>query len=413
MNTQDTHVGNQTEQFQWERLRFHGEGKEYFKIWIVNIFLSIITLGIYSAWAKVRTNRYFYGNTELAEATFDYHATPMMILKGRIIAVGVLVAIAIAGNFFPLVEVISFALIFLIAPWVIWRSLMFNARMSSYRNVRFDFVGKARTLYKYLFLLPLLPFIVAAIIFGLFQITGDEDIVSTFADSQYGELGAGLSKFSIVIAIAIIAFYLLIPFIQKCIVQYYLTGHRYGESRFEAKLETSAYYVIYMKFILLGFLIFIALGIFAFIISQLFGGFGQFAQLPPNQGSSGMFSFLFMAPLIMLWIAVIIWTKSYLTCRMRNYTFKQLRLAKAADIRSKLVVNELFSIQFTNILLLIVTAGLAYPWTIVRLTKYKLQTIEVCIETDIDKFVSQLQARQSALGDEIGEAFDIDLNLGI
>ena len=33
--------------------KFTGKASEYFGIWIVNLFLSLITLGIYSAWAKV------------------------------------------------------------------------------------------------------------------------------------------------------------------------------------------------------------------------------------------------------------------------------------------------------------------------------------------------------------------------
>lgn len=37
--------------------RFAGSGSEYFKIWITNLLRSILTLGIYSAWAKVRRNR--------------------------------------------------------------------------------------------------------------------------------------------------------------------------------------------------------------------------------------------------------------------------------------------------------------------------------------------------------------------
>lgn len=36
---------------------FRGRGGEYFRIWIVNLALSLLTLGIYSAWAKVRTGR--------------------------------------------------------------------------------------------------------------------------------------------------------------------------------------------------------------------------------------------------------------------------------------------------------------------------------------------------------------------
>ena len=49
---------------------FTGTGKEYFKIWIVNILLSIVTLGIYSAWAKVRTEKYLHGNTFLNGSSF-------------------------------------------------------------------------------------------------------------------------------------------------------------------------------------------------------------------------------------------------------------------------------------------------------------------------------------------------------
>ena len=40
-------------------LSFNGSGMEYFKIWIVNVLLTIITLGLYHPWAKVRNHRYF------------------------------------------------------------------------------------------------------------------------------------------------------------------------------------------------------------------------------------------------------------------------------------------------------------------------------------------------------------------
>ncbi|MET2872051.1 DUF898 family protein, partial [Exiguobacterium profundum] len=59
------------------RLRFIGSGSEYFRIWIVNLLLTIVTLGIYSAWAKVRTLQYFYRNTQLAGSSFDYHGSPI------------------------------------------------------------------------------------------------------------------------------------------------------------------------------------------------------------------------------------------------------------------------------------------------------------------------------------------------
>ena len=48
---------------------------------------SILTAGIYSAWAKVRRSRYFLGNTIVLGDRLEYHATGMTILKGRLIAV--------------------------------------------------------------------------------------------------------------------------------------------------------------------------------------------------------------------------------------------------------------------------------------------------------------------------------------
>ncbi len=59
-----------------EQLHFTGTGGEYFGIWIVNLLLTIVTLGIYSAWAKVRRLQYFYRHTEVAglELRFPRHA---------------------------------------------------------------------------------------------------------------------------------------------------------------------------------------------------------------------------------------------------------------------------------------------------------------------------------------------------
>ena len=66
----------------WAEFQFDGNVTEYFKIWIVNVLLTIATLGIYSAWAKVRTESYFYGNTKVNGSSFRYTAEPLKILKG-------------------------------------------------------------------------------------------------------------------------------------------------------------------------------------------------------------------------------------------------------------------------------------------------------------------------------------------
>ncbi|MDE0480371.1 MAG: DUF898 family protein [Gammaproteobacteria bacterium] len=55
-----------------EPFTFHGNGSDYFRIWIVNMLFTILTLGIYSAWAKVRSKRYFGGNRLRNNISIEY-----------------------------------------------------------------------------------------------------------------------------------------------------------------------------------------------------------------------------------------------------------------------------------------------------------------------------------------------------
>lgn len=163
---------------------FHGRGGEYFKIWIVNIFLTIVTLGIYSAWAKVRNNRYFYGNTRLAGHSFEYLAEPMTILKGRLLAMGCFALYMLAEAFIPWLAAILL-LVFLVAlPWIVVKSLTFNARNSAYRNVRFDFRGTTGQAFGAFFGWPLLGMLTLGLLFPYAYYKQQQFIV---ANSAYGQ----------------------------------------------------------------------------------------------------------------------------------------------------------------------------------------------------------------------------------
>jgi uncharacterized membrane protein YjgN (DUF898 family) len=127
---------------------FTGTAGEYFRIWIVNLALTILTLGIYSAWAKVRKRRYFYAHTRIAGESFEYRGRPIAILLGRLFALALLVIVIAAGNLVPELSLESFsgkALFFaaavLIGPWLLVRSSKFNASNSVYRNIRLSFLG--------------------------------------------------------------------------------------------------------------------------------------------------------------------------------------------------------------------------------------------------------------------------------
>src|SRR4051812_35178889 len=124
-----------------QRFEFSATGGEYFRIWIVNLLLTILTLGIYSAWAKVRKLRYFYGSTKLAGSSFEYHGKPIQILKGRMIASVFIVPYLVLHSLKPLYAIPFIVLFVLATPFLVVKSRRFQSRMTSWRNIRFGFIG--------------------------------------------------------------------------------------------------------------------------------------------------------------------------------------------------------------------------------------------------------------------------------
>lgn len=135
---------------------FSGRGGEYFGIWIVNLLLTIVTLGIYSAWAKVRRMQYFYRNTSLAGASFDYHGDPIAILKGRAIMFVLFVVYNLTVQFAPLVGILVAVALAGVMPLLLQRSLRFRAHNTSWSGLRFGFDGSLRGAYSVFLKWPIL-----------------------------------------------------------------------------------------------------------------------------------------------------------------------------------------------------------------------------------------------------------------
>lgn len=380
---------------------FTGSGSEYFRIWIVNLILSILTLGIYSAWAKVRTNRYFYGNTQVDNTGFEYHAEPLAILKGRLLAVALLLVYVLAGQMFPVAGKAFILLLLLATPWVIWKSIKFNARMTSFRNVRFGFYGSLHDSYLYLLFIPMIP-VLTALLAG---------IVMWFV--------TGSTQPGAYVALAVVAFisiYLMIPFIQKAITGYYIGNHRYGQGPLQVDLSTKRYYLIYLCLFGWSILLFAAISLAAGV-AIFFSGLNIAAMLPATEGELPPMA---MGPLIavtgFMYFAMLIagvWIKAYLKANIRNHVFNNIQLGNIMRLESGITTGRLFRFYLVNVLLMFCTLGLAYPWVKVRTARLMASTTDVHLAGSLDQYVSLQQSKQSAIGDEIGEAFDMDANLDL
>jgi len=68
----------------FQRPGFHGRGGTLFGIHVVNVLLTIVTLGVYYFWAKTRTRKYLVAQTEFLGDRFAYHGTPKELLLGML-----------------------------------------------------------------------------------------------------------------------------------------------------------------------------------------------------------------------------------------------------------------------------------------------------------------------------------------
>ena len=382
---------------------FRGKTGEYFKIWIVNILLTVITFYIYSAWAKVRTKRYFYGNTFVDNSSFEYHARPLQLLPARIIGI-ILLAFFIFSEFLsPVVAIGGYALLTIATPWIIWRSILFNSRMSSYRNVRFGFRKGAGGLYA-AFLIPMILPLILFVLLGVSYFFKD-----LFPTAISGSL----------FGLAILSFYLVLPWLMRNTGHYALNGYRYGGAEFSTQLSTGRYYKIYILSVLIGLA---ALALFALIGFLLaISGIVDMQTLEAifNESDDGASAASLPLVLVLgaifylMFLFMFVFAAAFVQARTRNYIFGQTQIDNKIRFNSTVKTLELAWLQTSNLIAIVLTLGLAYPWTAIRKSRFYAKRTQIQVQGSLDGFVTHQAENAAALGEELGDAFDLDIGVGV
>ena len=339
-------------------MQFTGRGSEYFIIWIVNIALTLVTLGIYSAWAKVRTLRWFYGHTLLDNQAFSYLATPIQILKGRLIALAALVVYYTVTYFAPLLAGI-FGIAFLIAtPWIVVSSLRFRARQSAYRGLRFDFtgtVGEAVRIY-----------------IGLSLLT-----IPTLG--------------------------LILPYLAYRQVKFISEHTVYGQTAARYQGTAKPFWGVYL----------LALGLMLLPLAVV--GYGvyqavhmQAAGMPKEMVSAtagasiggGLILFYLMLPVI----------SAMIMARTANLLYNPTTLGPVGFDSSQRA-RDLIWIYLSNLVLIALPLGIFIPWAKVRLARYRAGHLTVTGPADLGLFTAGQHQSSTATGAEMADLFDLNIGL--
>ena len=330
-------------------IEFTGTAGEYWGIFITNLLLSVVTFGVYSAWAKVRRKRYFLNSTQIDGISLNYHATGMQLFIGRLIAFTIIVASSVLTNFLFLEAGIIIAVLFLfVLPWVLNRSMKFNARVTSWRNVRFNWRG---TYWK------------------------------------------SFAVMWLATPLAVLSFGTMIPFISRWVYQYYVRRHSYGVTSFNENAAIAPF--VKAILIVLAIVIILELIVSAVLANYLF------------QLETVNFEFLLFGSSAVILIGAYILYRTM----CRNIVVRSLALGDAVRFHSSLKPYKVVWILFTNFLASLVSLGLLIPWAQVRIYRYRCNNTSYAFVSSADEFIDEEQRKMSSFGEEFAELEDVDISL--
>ncbi len=331
---------------------FTATASDWMGVWIVNLFLSIVTIGIYSAWAKVRTKKYFYNHTYVEGRNFDYHATGGQIFKGRLIVIGVLIVYQILlATVPPLGLIMAVGLIFAF-PWLILRSMMFNARMSSFSNVRFGFDG---TTGQAMLLLLLYP------------------------------IGVALTA------------YTTFPILDRAFKRFSIVNARLGGARFAAEFPLGAFYKAFA--VAIGWVLIVGLGGAALFGLNMAGltSAAQNAETDPSQ------ILRYVSLFYLLFFAAFLPAGFIYQAMTRNVVYNNTVLEGGHRFASAVSAPMLLWIAVSNAVLVVCTFFLMLPWAQVRLAKYLAAHTGYILGGPLDAFVTHAQTTGNSVGDAFAD----------
>ena len=446
-------------------VKFYGKAGDYFGLVFVNGLLKMITLGIYSPWAKVRELQYFYGNTELAGGGFQFTANPLRMLLPRILAFILFVFYMLSDFLFSSVAwmiALGFFIAYIVlSPLLIQQIASFRLRHSLWRGVHFNFNRDYAGAYRAYFAPSLL--LIAALALLILPLEYSRQAEEMLGLPSYEDIlerwdGEALEEEEE----------------EESSSEAYLQEYDdFGEEYYEEELAEEEYYAddtgednyaydeeydesaegaeeaqeedtyinpfLLIPSILLAAAFMALLPYFDFIHFRYlarnvrFGDVGVgfaagardfyriymwwalatiallamwfMAALLEASGTDGMF--------VLVTIASVIYfpaSAAYFTARRYNLVMGSLRLADRHRLQATLSFPRVLFIRVTNLLAIVVSFGLLRAWARIRLTGYILGQTSLNASGSLDEFLAGRQQHASALADEISDSFDLDMS---
>jgi uncharacterized membrane protein YjgN (DUF898 family) len=381
-------------------VRFTGSGSEYFRIWIVNLLLTLVTLTLYWPFARARRMAYFQNNTLVGGDPLGFHADPWKMFRGYLVMLALGLGYWGVSNFVPELSWVPFIVLMVLWP-ALWRaSLQFRLRNTSWRGVRMAFEGDLKSAY--LAMLPL--FLPGLVLVLLLPPMGPE-----------AEIDPETAQFvGVTIGSVMLISLLLLPWLWTRLKRYQHGGYAFAQERTTLYLGASSFYLLFLKVIGLTLLVLLLsmVGLMAVLALTMGAGAAMSVVVGLGAGAGSAVVMILAAGFFAVFYLVIpLVLTPYVGARTQNLLWDNTRSEQLA-FQSQLTFRSLFRVTLLNWFLIVITLGLYWPFAKVRAARVKLEAMAVEVEGDVDQWLARAQRQdKGVLGDAAGDFFGMDMGL--
>ena len=377
-------------------LRFVGSGSEYFRIWIVNLLLTLVTFGLYYPFAKVRRLKYFHGATELAGQPFAFHADPWKMFRGYVLIAVMLIVYSAAGHFSPMAGLIAFVIVAAVWPALWHSSLRFRLANTSWRGLGFHFRGTAGGAYRVM----AWPAVASLVLVG-----------ASIAMAPADENSQPSTALAIVFFAVLLAFWAAFPAFLWLIHRYRHDHMALGREHTRYNARVGRYYMLSLKSMLISGGPLVVLGIVAAIVIPAMQASTAGIAQRADAGAGAAFGVGMVVGMALFYVVLIAVAGGYWTARMQAVMWNGTASAHIG-FASSLRARPMIGLWIKNGLLIIVTLGLYFPFAQVATARMRLHAMTVTSTLALDDLTARLGLEsESAAGDAAGDLLGFDIGL--
>ncbi len=397
------------------RLRFTGSGGEYFRVWIVNVLLAIITLGIYTPWARRRTAQYFYSHTLVAGSPLEFTAQQRRMVVSFVLLMLLTVAYNLAVHTGQDTAVGLFLLGGAVLAPFIWASAMrFRFNATRWRGLRLHFTAN----WKEVYIASWPVFALAAVWFGVFF--GLQVLSPGLADAlqEVGEEVIDAGKKSLPPFTPALGGLLLLSLVLSvlCFIRLEYNYKRLVVHKGQVGAERGRWKPVYLDFVKVWVATVVVFVVSVVLMLVIVGAvaMGFIGLSGPASKASLLWKLLFVAiaAVMALFLLVLVSApaRAYREARMFQLLWDNIGVSQAARFKCRLKSSRYVGLRIKNMLLTLLTLGLYRPFARVSEYRMKVESVTLHVKGGVDQVAGTLvQQQQGGLGDALADAVGLDL----